>query len=174
MADPAALRQRRYRLHKAGDHSMCVLGRCLEVTPPVTRHTTSDLREPTAGLGPAGRNLWSQVTGAGPLGPMQTVLLLEACRIVDRLDALDEQMRGGEYLRLQAPEDEDDDRTFVVVVDKALAEARQQATALRGIVGEIRQAAKPGKPGAGGTEGKGVGRLADLTARIARRDQPAG
>jgi hypothetical protein len=165
MADSAAVRQRRYRLHKAGDHSLCVLGRCPDVTPIVTRNMASDQGEPDcAGLGEPGRNLWSKVTGEMELGSLQMVLLLEACRTVDRLEQLDRQLRGeGRWLHLEG--DEDQPNHFTLVVDRALAEVRQQATALRGLVGEIRQAGKSAKAPAGK---KGAG-LADITARIAAR-----
>lgn len=177
MPDSPAVRQRRYRLHKAGDHSECVLGRCDAVTPPVTRNTGSDQAERTGGLEAPGRELWSAVTGTGTLGAMQKVLLLEACRIVDRLDRLDGELRGrGEWMRLEPTED--DDRTYVVIVDRALSEARQQATALKTIVNEIRQAGRPGKPAGGaagaGAKGKGLAGLTDIAPYIAGRGGTAG
>jgi hypothetical protein len=171
MADSPAIRQRRYRLHKGGDHSLCVLGRCESVTPPVTRNTGSDLQEQTGGLGPAGRNLWSLMTGGKLLGPMQMVMLLEACRIVDRLDKLDAQLRGvdREWLTLESADPEGS--TLVVVVDRALSEARQQAATLKGLLAEIRQAGRTGTKPASGTGAPAAkeGSLADLTARIAAR-----
>jgi hypothetical protein len=179
MADKPALRQRRYRLHKAGDHSLCVLGRCDSVTPPVTRNTGSDLQERTAGLGPAGANLWSLMTGGKLLGPMQMVMLLEACRITDRLEKLDAQLRGAdsEWLAL-APADPEG-TAVVVIVDRALAEARQQAATLKGLLAEIRQAGRTGTKPASGTGApaapavKEASNLADITARIAARANEA-
>lgn len=175
MADEPALRQRRYRLHKRGDHSLCVVDRCPEVTPPVTRNTTSDQGERTSGLAAAGRNLWSLMTAGAMLGPMQKVLLLEACRIVDRLEKLDGQLRGvdREFLRLEPLDD--DDRTYLLIVDKALSESRQQAATLKGLLAEIRQAGRTGVRPAAGTgapakeDAAGVGTLGDLTARIRER-----
>jgi len=38
----AALRQRRHRLHKAGNHSLCLAQNCPDVTRAVTRDKTSD------------------------------------------------------------------------------------------------------------------------------------
>ncbi|WP_199444466.1 hypothetical protein [Umezawaea beigongshangensis] len=193
MADPAALRTRRYRLHRRGDHSICVVGRCSVVTPPVTRDTASDQREQTGGLEAPGRALWSEVTGAMPLTALQRVLLLEACRIVDRLDKLDAQLRGDDrgWLEIELPDD-DRDREVVVIVDRALVEARQQAVALKQLVGEIRQADKPAarptttrsaaasesagasaEP-AGEEEGESLADLIQLANHAARRDSPAG
>ncbi|MFD9706199.1 hypothetical protein [Lentzea sp. NPDC059081] len=177
MADEPALRQRRYRLHKRGDHSLCVVDRCPEVTPPVTRNTTSDQGERTSGLAAAGRNLWSLMTAGAMLGPMQKVLLLEACRIVDRLEKLDAQLRGvdREFLTLEPLDEDDVDRTYVLIVDKALSESRQQAATLKGLLAEIRQAGRTGVRPASGTgapareDGPKEGSLADLTARIRER-----
>jgi hypothetical protein len=113
------------------------------------------------------------MTKDGKPGAMQMVLLLEACRIADRLDRLDAKLRGEDREWLELDEREDG-RTVFVIVDKALAEARQQATALKSIVAELRQAqggsrstgrqapVKTSEGGAGGT-------LSDLTARIAQR-----
>ena len=57
----------------------------------------------------------------------------------------------------------DDGSTVEVIVDKALAEARQQATALKQIVGELRQSAGAEKPATGGSV------LDQLAARRAAR-----
>jgi hypothetical protein len=115
------------------------------------------------------------MTKDGRLPALQAVLLLEACRIADRLDKLDAQLRGEDWLRFLV----DEAGTAVsVVVDKPLAEARQQATALKQIVAELRTAAgkstaKTPRASAGSTKG-GAG-IADITARIAeRRAAPSG
>lgn len=179
MADEPALRQRRYRLHKRGDHSLCVVDRCPEVTPPVTRNTASDQGERTSGLAAAGANLWSLMTAGAMLGPMQKVLLLEACRIVDRLEKLDAQLRGVDREFLSLEPIPDDDRTYVLIVDKALSESRQQAATLKGLLAEIRQAGRTGVRPAAGTgapakeEPAGVGTLGDLTSRIQARARAA-
>jgi hypothetical protein len=177
VAESAADRQRRYRRHKANDHSLCVPGRCADVTPTVTRDGAVDQEERGVRLEAAGQQLWDAVTAETKLAPMQRVLLLEACRIADRLDRLDGQLRGGDWLRLEADEDRDE---VIVVVDKALAEARQQATALKALVSELRQAGrspttKPAGEAAPEPAAKGAGGVADLSARIAaRRSSPAG
>lgn len=127
-------------------------------------------------LGDAGLNLWREMTKQGALPPMQAVLLLEACRITDRLEKLDRQLAGEDWLRFRV----DDDGTEVtVVIDKPLSEARQQATALKQIMAELRQASAgskaPGRPSAesraaetkksGGTGGT----ISDLAAHAAKR-----
>src|SRR5688572_15344264 len=134
MADTPALRQKRYRLHSRGDHSLCVLGRCPDVTPPVTRNTGPDLQEQgDHRLGRAGAALWLAMNAGALLGPMQRVLLLEACRLTDRLDKLDAVLAGEihTWLTLELREDDEDEfeRTFVVVLNSAVAEARQTAVA---------------------------------------------
>jgi len=177
MADSGAVRTKRSRLHRGGDHSLCVVGRCPDVTPPVTRHTDSDQGKQDGNLAAAGRNLWSLMTAGAMLGPMQKVLLLEACRIVDRLDKLDDQLTGTdrEWLSLE-PLDEHG-ATVIVVVDRALSEARQQASVLKGLLSEIRQAGRTGVRPASGTGAPaapqgGGSSLGDLAARIAARASP--
>jgi len=171
MPDSAVVRNRRSRKHKRDDHSECLLGHCDAVTPQVSEPITPPVTD-VPQLSAAGSQLWRDMSQG--LAPMHRVLLLEACRIADRLDKLDRKLRGEDrdWLTLQLPED---GSIAVVVVDKALSEARQQATALKQIVAELRQttAVKQGKPvpsrqpsTAGGTGGS----LSDLTARIAQRD----
>jgi len=93
----------------------------------------------------------------GVSDPRQVALLHEAARITDRLDELDRIIAGKGVLKLMrfrlkdlfSPEEE---RRVSVEVrfDSVLAEARQQATALRGIltalgVEKVDGAAKPGR-----------------------------
>jgi hypothetical protein len=167
---PEAERKRRSRKHKAGDHGLCIPGRCPAVTPDVTvEERDESVPEQRIELGPAGQRLWQETTSAGQLPALQSVLLLEACRIVDRLDRLDVQLReGGEWLRVEQPDGGD----AVVMVDRALSEARQQATALKALVAELAKNSRTANP----TPAKGAsGGIADLSARIAaRRNSPAG
>lgn len=64
----------------------------------------------------------------------RVVLLEEACRAADRLDRLDAilRVRGEVYERLAL-----DGTTVILVVDQVLAEARQQASALRLLVASL-------------------------------------
>ncbi|MEU4214028.1 hypothetical protein [Actinoplanes sp. NPDC026623] len=92
------------------------------------------------GLEGRGRKLWREVA-AGPgsrLGPLELLLLAEACRTADRLERLDGVIRGkgNEWITLAA---ELEDRSEVaVVIDAALSEARQQQGRLTSIVAELR------------------------------------
>lgn len=162
MALTAAERQARYRRHKAGDHSTCDPDRCTgdaPVTSEVTGHVTSPR------LGRRGRKLWDDLHEG--LGPAELVLLEEACRIADRLDTLDRILTGADegWMRLRVS---DDGSEVTVTVDKALAEARQQAAVLKQIVAELRQSrGKQEKPTSeGGSD--------DLAARRAARRAAAG
>ncbi len=118
-------------------------------------------------FGPAGRVLWEAVNPNGELGALQVALLREACRTADRLRALDAQLNGdGPWLELLT----ENGRTFVVVVNEPLREARQQAMALKALVAELRQANAGGRnnsrPAPGGPD-KGEGAsIVDLSAAI--------
>lgn len=101
---------------------------------------------------------------ADALTPAQRVLLEEACRIADRLDRLDGLLEGEHdaWLHLSGSEGE-----VRVVIDALLAETRQQATALRGLIAEITKgssSAKPARP----VSKRGAG-VADISSRIAAR-----
>lgn len=112
------------------------------------------------GLGKRGRRLWAAATKEWQLNPAHLVLLEEACRISDRLDVLDAVIRGSSS---RSGDDED----APADITGLLAESRQQATALRGLVAEIRQGQKGVAPAA--PPKVGGGGVADLTARIAKR-----
>lgn len=124
-----------------------------------------------ADLGPRGARLWREMTGSGSLTPAHLVLLEEACRLADRLDWLNaillrwtSQVNGGD----------EEDEPKPAEITGLLAESRQQATTLRGLVAEIRQSQKgavaPSSKSAGKAGGSGV---SDLTARIAARKRQA-
>ncbi len=181
----AAERQRRSRAHKKGDHSHCDPERCDAVTTPVTETSptavTSDVTDPELlTLGHRGRRLVSEVLAEHPtLGRRQRVLLEECARAADRCERLDRILLGdlGEWARVEFP---DTGTRFVLVIDKTLAEARQQQAILARLLSELRQSLapaeeKPSTPAVPVPAGGG-GKLADLTARIAARRgaAPAG
>ena len=120
-----------------------------------------------AGLGERGQRLWDEMTAGGQLPPAHLVLLEEACRIADRLDVMDAIIR-----RWSQPSGDDEDSSGDIT--GLFAESRQQATALKGIVAEIRQVQKA-SAGASPTPGKKAGGsgVADLSARIAARKRKA-
>ena len=51
-------------------------------------------RRAPVGLAAGGRKLWIDVSGEHTLDIVQEVTLLEACRSKDRLDKLDQLLRG--------------------------------------------------------------------------------
>jgi len=142
MADSPALRAKRARRHKAGDHRLCRSDTCdaagssvrdadTTVTSPVTPSvTTGDTR---------GARLWAQMDEGRGLAPTHVVLLEEACRLADRLDRLDEMLSnpGRAWLNFEVSED---GSGITVTVDRLLSEARMQETTYKVIVAELRQA----------------------------------
>lgn len=52
------------------------------------------VRKSPVGLGPGGLKLWRAIHGANDLDELQIVQLTEACRLKDRLDKLDQLLRG--------------------------------------------------------------------------------
>lgn len=161
MATPAE-RQRRYRAHKRGDHTLCDPARCNPET--VTRYGVT----PASGrFSQSGDVLWRELGGDTATGATRA-LIVEACRITTRLDKLDEFLSGDGQTWLKFREINEDGSVVKVVVDGALAEARQQATALKQLVGELRQAkgAAPTRPE---PPNGGVAGVTDIASRIAAR-----
>lgn len=182
MADSPALRARRARRHRRGDHSDCdparrcesrEQGKVLEALErpgppdPVDLVPAGQRKGDAPPYGPRGAALREAFADA-PFNALQRLLLDEAARMADRLDRLDEALRNrGTWMRIEV----DDGGEIVVHIDSVLAEARQQATALRGIVAELVKAL----PRAAEQEPARGGALADLSARIAaRRGTSAG
>lgn len=97
------------------------------------------------------------------------MLLEEACRIADRLDKLEAILSGSDegWMRFRT---NDDGSEVTVTLDRALAESRAQAVALKQIVAEIRQSAAGGKPAT--KEGSALDQLA--ARRAARLANTAG
>jgi hypothetical protein len=93
------------------------------------------MRAPS-GLGKRGRALWRDLTKDRELGPSAGALATEICRIADRLERLDEVLRGDAdvWFSIKAPERGGE---LTVVVDNALSEARQQAATLRQLVATL-------------------------------------
>lgn len=119
-------------------------------------------------LGPRGRRLWdevqSTVTGAA------RVLLEEACRVADRLDKLADYLDGREDVWCRFHARNEDGSVVEVVIDAALAEARQQATALKLILADLRSSSGSGKAGSSPAK-TGVSGRDELKAR--REDRRA-
>jgi hypothetical protein len=151
-----AERQRRFRAHNGGDHSLCRVGHCPDAADP-------GLSDPEWGSGAA--QLWRELAARVPAA--QLSLLREACRIVDRLDRMDGILaRKNDWLRVNTMEFGENVKVKITM-DGVLAEARQQATVAHALIKELAQFAKDtSKP-----EPK-TGGLSDLSARIAARRSP--
>ena len=82
--------------------------------------------------------MWRELAAEG-LTPSERVLAEEACRLADRCDKLDRILRGdtAEWLKFRLRDVDSDE--IVLTVDRVLAEARQQAIALKLILAELRQ-----------------------------------
>jgi hypothetical protein len=163
-AERARAYRDRKRRHEQGDHSKCVVGRCVVITPEsMTSRVMHD--EPVTaldgpeGLGGRGSRLWVEMTVSWEPSPLHREMLLEACRMADRLDRLDRQLAGEDWLRFWARNDLGTEVT--VFVDKALTEARELQSAFRMAVTDLVKAAGSAKP-----ERRGGGKLASVTALL--------
>ncbi|UEM46288.1 terminase small subunit [Mycobacterium phage Enceladus] len=80
------------------------------------------------GLMAAGKELWESVASERELDAPSRVLLLNACRIADRLDQLDQEIDG----RLLSYNQRGDE-----VINPLISEHRQQYTTLANILGKM-------------------------------------
>lgn len=119
--------------------------------------------DPPATLGERGASLWRGLRKEGSFGPPEVVLVMEACRIADRLDKLDDLIIGGSETWIDLIETYEGSGIADVVINKPLAEARQQALALKQILAELRQMRGVSAGDSGGDE------LDELAARRAAR-----
>lgn len=87
-------------------------------------------------FGPGGAALWEAMTDDADLDPGAMLLLVEACRIKDRLDRFAALLDGdGEiWARVR---NYDSDRTSELLIDSALTEARMHAGQLRQLLSSI-------------------------------------
>jgi hypothetical protein len=125
--------------------------------------TVSDQEPPS--LGKRGTQLWRDLGRQGTFDPSERVLIEEACRIVDRLDRLDDLISGDADSWLSIIEQVGNPESTKLVINAPLAEARQQALALKQIFTELRQmrgqAADPDAAGGGSSD--------ELAAQRAKR-----
>ncbi|TWJ23118.1 hypothetical protein [Micromonospora endolithica] len=183
MADrTAAERQRRYRARKRAEQQQRGRDAALAVTEPVTRDAVTEDAPTASEMGVRGRRLWREVIeGGATLRPAERVLLEEACRAADRLDVLDRILRGDEDAWMRLHTANEDGSIVKVVLNNALAEARQQQVALKALVAELRTsqggAAAPQQPSArppaakedAGDDPAGSPRVVSFAARIAAK-----
>lgn len=90
-----------------------------------------------AGLGAGGRSLWTDITAGNELDAAQLVQLTEACRAKDRLDKLDELLRGDVDVwarlvhRLQTED-------YELKIDAALSQANATANLMKQLLAALR------------------------------------
>ena len=114
-------------------------------------------RMPT-GLKVRGRRTWKAMAEGG-MATEQVLLLEEVCRTADRLDELDELLRGkGSWFDLV--EQAEGSGVGTVVIDRALSEVRQQQNVFKQMLVTVRQLAPGSVPqdrGSRGAYAKGPG-----------------
>lgn len=103
----------------------------------VTRENAD--RKPPAELGKRGSKLWEDVIGTLELDAARIGMLEEACRMADRLDALDAALRSQDAIySVERDEKDVSGRRFLLVVDEALKEARQQQNVFKQLLAALR------------------------------------
>lgn len=98
-----------------------------------------------AGLGKRGASLWKSL--GFELDSASGVLALEACRLADRLERLDNLLTGGDSW-FEMVELYEGANIYRVVVNNALSEARQQQVAFKALLESlgVKGGAAAGKP----------------------------
>lgn len=99
----------------------------------------SEVPPAPAGLRERGAALWVDLHEDRDRGPDERTLIVEACRMADRLDQLHVALSGEPWLLVERG-----DSPLILVVDHALGEARRTAMALKQLVGELRLQREPG------------------------------
>lgn len=87
-------------------------------------------QKPENALGPSGRELWTSITAEAELETHEKLLLLEACRVADRLQALDDELAGAPLTVVNNKGDE--------VANPLLTESRQQQATLARLIASLR------------------------------------
>lgn len=90
-----------------------------------------------SGLGDGGRELWLEITASHALDVAQKVQLTEACRAKDRLDKLDDLLRGDvdTWAKLVHGLRTDD---YELKIDSALSAANTTANLLKQLLAALR------------------------------------
>ena len=95
-------------------------------------------------FGPGGQRLWDAITAAHEeLDAQQEVQLTEACRMKDRLDKLDELLRGD--VGAWATIEDFDGRPSVLVISSALDKANTTANVMKQLLAAMRLPDSTGK-----------------------------
>lgn len=96
-------------------------------------------------FGPGGSALWESITDAHPdLDAVQLVQLTEACRMKDRLDKLDELLRG-DVAAWADLVDGTDGESMVLVINGALDKANTTANTMKQLLAAMRLPDAAGK-----------------------------
>lgn len=90
-----------------------------------------------AGLSSGGRTLWKSITDVHELDATQLVQLEEACRAKDRLDRLDEVLRGDAEVWMSLAGDSDH-VTCSLRIDSALGKANETANLMKQLLAALR------------------------------------
>lgn len=105
MADSAAVRNRRYRRHKAGDHRDCLPDRDCRTgdAPGATARDAGqadggELPDPPVPLADDGARLWFGVLGQYELAAHEREILGQAAQVLDYLAVADEKLAGGGWI----------------------------------------------------------------------------
>lgn len=133
------------------------------------------LRTPN-GLSAGGQKLWKSVTEDHEIDAVQEVTLLEACRAKDRLDKLDELLRGDieTWAKLTHRLNTED---YELKIDQALSQANSTANLLKQLLAALRLAdnvsgkrpqQRGGARGAYSPSATGAGRVSSLDAARAK------
>ena len=101
------------------------------------------MRRP-AGLGSGGSALWRDITAAHDLDAAQIVQLTEACRAKDRLDKLDEVLRGDANVWAEILSDFDGNAVSLRI-DAALDKANATANMMKQLLAAMRLPDESGK-----------------------------
>ena len=94
-------------------------------------------------FGPGGQRLWDAITAAHELDAQQEVQLTEACRMKDRLDKLDELLRGD--VGAWATIEDFDGHPSVLVISSALDKANTTANVMKQLLAAMRLPDSTGK-----------------------------
>ena len=97
----------------------------------------------TNDFGPGGAALWQAVTEAHELDETQRVQLVEACRMKDRLDKMDELLRGN--IAAWATIEHYEGNTSVLVISSVLDKANATANAMKQLIAAMRLPDAAGK-----------------------------
>ena len=92
---------------------------------------------------PGGQRLWDAITADHELDAQQEVQLTEACRMKDRLDKLDELLRGD--VGAWATIEDFDGKPSVLVISSALDKANATANVMKQLLAAMRLPDSTGK-----------------------------